>query len=214
MRLAAQGVLVLVIGRFQGLFGLLGRAAALGQRFQLLGQRLGAGAAGIQTDIPLGRAEAFQPERMVAQQVAGSAVRDSVPACPGCRSRRCGRRMVSAYWAASGFSLRDLRGKTVGGGESGRPAVGRADARGVQQADGADLVPQGHKGALGGGIVGRRHEDVEPAVAEAGFHAVLPALVLDGSAARRRSLASGVMPRLCSSAFTASRTLVAASPWG
>ena len=27
--------------------------------------------------------------------------------------------------------------------------------------------------------MGRRHEDVEPAVAEAGFHAVLPALVLD-----------------------------------
>ncbi len=55
-RLAPQGVLVLVIGRLQGLFGLLGGAAALGQRFQLGGQGLGAGAAGIQTRYPLGRA--------------------------------------------------------------------------------------------------------------------------------------------------------------
>ena len=114
---------------------------------------------------------------MVAQQVAGSAVGIVFQCVGGVTADDapqdgvgilCGQRVLAS----------DLRSEAVGRDGVGL-AVGRADAGGVQQADGADLVPQGHEGALGGGIVGRRHEDVEPAVAEAGFHAVLPALVLD-----------------------------------
>ena len=59
-------------------------------------------------------------------------------------------------------------------------AVCLADARGIQQADGPHPVAQRHKGALGGGVVGRRHKDIKPAVAQAGFHAVLPALISHG----------------------------------
>ena len=71
-----------------------------------------------------------------------------------------------------------LRGKAVGRGRIG-PAVRTADARRVQQTDGPHPLTQRHKGALGGGVVVRRHKDIEPAVAEASFHTVLPALVRD-----------------------------------
>ena len=41
----------------------------------------------------------------------------------------------------------------IAGLVKGASTVGRADAGGVQQADGADFVPQGHKGALGVHVV-------------------------------------------------------------
>ena len=112
---------------------------------------------------------------MVAQQVTGSAVREVFQ-----RVRRlaaddaaqdgvrilCGQRVLALH----------LSGKAVG--RAGlRAAVGGPDARRIQQADGPDRFAQRHKGALGGGVVVGRDEDIEPAVAEAGFHAVLPALV-------------------------------------
>ena len=149
---------------------------------------------------------------MVAQQVPGGTVGEmlqrigSVAADDAAQDGvriLCGQRVFAG----------DLGGKAVGGGCL-RMAVRLADARGIQQADGPHPVAQRHKGALGGGVVGRRHKDIEPAVTQAGFHTVLPALVGHGQQLTEDLLHPLSCRGFFSSAFTASRTLVAASPWG
>jgi len=69
-----QHILIAVPGGFEGGGG-LGRFLAAGrQRIQRLGQRLGPGAACVEANVPLGRAETLEAERMMAQQVAGGTV--------------------------------------------------------------------------------------------------------------------------------------------
>ena len=175
-RRAPQQGLVLVIGGFQVLFCLGGSTGAFPQSFQLGRQRTGAGAAGVQTDVPLGGAQPFQPEGMVAQKVAGSAVRMLFQRIGGVAADDAAQNGLGILCSQRVFAAH-LRGKAVRAVLVGA-AVGLADARGVQQADRPDFVLQGHKGALGGFVVSGRHKDVKAAVPKAGLHAVLPALVL------------------------------------
>ena len=175
-RRAPQQGLVLVIGGFQVLFCLGGSTGAFPQSFQLGRQRTGAGAACVQTDIPLGSAQPFQPEGMVAQKVAGGAVRMLFQRIGGVAADDAAQNGLGILCSQRVFTAH-LRGKAVRAVLVGA-AVGLADARGVQQADGAYLVLQSHKGAFGGFVVGGRHKDIKAAVAKAGLHAVLPAFVL------------------------------------
>ena len=115
---------------------------------------------------------------MVPQQVAGGAVRVLFQCFRGVAADDAPQDGVGVLGRQRVFAG-DLCRQTVRRGSLGM-AVGLADARRVQQADGPHLVLQGHKGALGGLVMGGRHKDVEPAVTQAGFHAVLPALVRHG----------------------------------
>mgnify|MGYP000214133197 CR=1 FL=1 len=101
---AAQDVLVLVVGRFQRPFGLHGLAASFTEARQLLFQRTGAGAAGVQTDVPLGRRRRSSRNGWwrSRSRVALSGKCSSVS---GVSQQTMRRRIVSAYCAASGFSL-------------------------------------------------------------------------------------------------------------
>ena len=173
---APQQGLVLVIGGFQVLFCLGGSTGAFPQSFQLGRQRPGAGTACVQTDIPLGSAQPFQPEGVVAQKVAGGAVGMLFQRIGGVAADDAAQNGLGILCSQRVFAAH-LRGKAVRAVLVGA-AVGLADARGVQQADGAYLVLQSHKGAFGGFVVGGRHKDIKAAVAKAGFHAVLPAFVL------------------------------------
>ena len=175
-RCAAQKGLVLAVCGFQVLLCLCGGAHLLGKGVHLPCQCPGAGAAGFQTDIALRGAQTLQPEGMVTQKVPGGAVGVVFQRVGGVAADDAAQDGVCVLRGKRVFAG-DLCRQTVGGGGVGA-AVGLAQTRGVQQADGAHLLFQRHKGALCGGVVGGRHKDIEPAVAQTGFHAVLPAFVL------------------------------------
>lgn len=141
-----QHILIAVPCGFEGGGRLRRFPAAGGQLVQSVRQRFGPGAAGVKADITLGCAETLEAEGVVAQQVAGGAVGIVFQCVGGVTADDapqdgvgilCGQRVLAS----------DLRGEAVGRGGVGL-AVGRADAGGVQQADGADLVPQGTKALL------------------------------------------------------------------
>ena len=173
---AAQKGLVLVVGGFQVLLCLCGGAHFFGKGVHLPCQCPGAGAAGFQADIALRGAQTLQAEGVMAQKVPGGAVRVVFQRVGGVAADDAAQDGVGVLRGQRVFTG-DLCRQTVGGGSVGA-AVGLAQTRGVQQADGADFLFQRHKSALCGGIVGGRHKDIEPAVAQTGFHAVLPALIL------------------------------------
>ena len=173
---AAQKGLVLAVCGFQVLLRLCGGAHFLGKGVHLPCQCPGAGAAGFQADIALRSAQTLQPERMVAQKVPGGAVGVVFQRVGGVAADDAAQDGVGVLRGKRVFAG-DLCRQTVGGGSVGA-AVGLAQTRGVQQADGPHLILQRHKGALCGGVVGGRHKDIKAAVAQTGFHAVLPALVL------------------------------------
>ena len=113
---------------------------------------------------------------MVAQKVPGGAVGIVFQRVRGVAADDASQNGVGVLRGQRVFAG-DLCRQTVGGGGVGA-AVGLAQTRGVQQTDGAHFLFQRHKGALCGGVVGGRHKDIKPAIAQTGFHAVLPALVL------------------------------------
>ena len=175
-RCAAQKGLVLAVCGFQVLLCLCGGAYFFSKGVHLPCQCPGAGAAGFQADIALRGAQTLQPEGMVAQKIPGGAVGvvfQRVGGVAADDAAQNGVGVLRGQWVFAG----DLCRQTVGRSSVGA-AIGLAQTRGVQQTDGAHLILQRHKGAFGSGIVGGRHKDIEPAVAQTGFHAVLPALIL------------------------------------
>ena len=173
---AAQKGLVLAVCSFQVLLRLCGGAHLFSKGVHLPCQCPGAGAAGFQADIALRGAQTLQPEGMVAQKVPGGAVGIVFQRVGGVAADDAAQDGVGVLRGQRVFAG-DLCRQTVGGGGVGA-AVGLAQTRGVQQTDGTHLILQRHKGALCGGVVGGRHKDIEPAVAQTGFYAVLPALIL------------------------------------